>query len=318
MKQIITLFLVLHSVNVFCQNLVPNSSFEIADCNSFGIAFFEESSAALADWFRPSSSGSADFFSSCYNDSWSNLGVPSNIFGFQSARTGESYVGLGTYEPPFEAREFIGCELQNELETNEIYTYKMWVSWSDSSSYKTDRLSVFFSEEPYVVEIDSESGQHVVPPYQIEFLELDTMGNDSWVLLEAEYLATGGERFLTIGEFENNSDINSTFIEQNQKAEYAYFFIDDVSLEQTYTSIIELRNPKEVQVYPTLMKVGQEVNFKSNGKIQSIFCFDQLGREAEISHINSDQLRLSDPAPGLYFLNFVFQSGIQVTKIIVY
>lgn len=204
-------------------NLIPNPSFEdYSECSTSPLIQF------LNNWFIPEGGGSSDYFNTCINPVWPIMGVPNNSFGMQPPRTGNGYCGFGTFEDGFDAKEYLRVDLIEELKPNRIYCLSFWLSLSDSSSYETDRVHAYFSSVDTPVFDDS----YLLPNAQIEIITGFGMSTNDWVYFSGEFLAEGGEKFLTIGNFQQNNQIQYVFLGQNQIPQYAYYYIDDVSLTE--------------------------------------------------------------------------------------
>ena len=101
MKYLILIF-TFHFWLCSSQNLVPNNSFEsISNCP------LTQSQINLAySWIGYG--GTPDLFNSCFlNDN--GVGVPKNLTGYQTPRTGNGYAGIYTYG--YNIREYIQVNL---------------------------------------------------------------------------------------------------------------------------------------------------------------------------------------------------------------
>ncbi len=219
-------------------NLVPNPSFEqLVSCpNSQG-------QINLANpWFQPftDSNGiqqsSTDLYSSCNNGSW---GI-NNVNGFQLPKTGNSYIGASYYVGVVTHREYLEVKLNDSLLNNQTYCVTFYVSLADRCNYAASNFGVYFSND---------SCLHVIPPdtiipYTAQVLNPSSniiTDKDNWILIELQYLAQGGENFITIGGFDPN---NITTI-GGGNANVAYYFIDDVS-------VIDINTPAYAGVDTTI------------------------------------------------------------------
>ena len=79
-----------------------------------------------------------------------------------------------------------------------------------------------------------------IPGYTIENTNcIDTLNYVDWIEVSDEYIANGGEEFITIGIFHPND--SSSFL--NLGAYYGYYYIEDVSVTEcvfTYNCISNL------------------------------------------------------------------------------
>lgn len=213
-------------------NLVPNPSFEEytdCPCNDGMVSFAQP-------WFI--AWGSPDYYNACNNTvnncapliSMGHNGVPSSITGFQNAYHGLAYMGLITKpenndSPQF--REFIGVGLKQELKAQVKYCYSFYVSLSDSAQFTGKEIQIALGPVADFNASDfSEFGQTVIPNTN------DSLFNKQrWFQISGEFTATGGERFLFLGNFLPPSQ--STLIPDGIGADWwnvVYPYVDMVSL----------------------------------------------------------------------------------------
>lgn len=133
---------VLFIKNSYSQNLISNPSFEIYDTCPDNASQIQHA----LNWFQPSW-GTPDYYNSCYVSGVTNVDIPSNVFGYQNARTGNAYTGLfAAYPWPDypDYREYIEIKLDSTLVSGVKYYVRFFVSLSDSSVYSTDDIGLVF------------------------------------------------------------------------------------------------------------------------------------------------------------------------------
>jgi gliding motility-associated-like protein len=205
----------------FAQNLVPNPSLEdyIVCPSSYG-----SGGPLLAPPWSSATQGSTDYLNSCSTSA--SVDIPHNTFGWQLAHTGEAYAGGYFYiDGTNGIREYLLAPLLEPLEANVAYEVSFWVSCSESGC-GIKEIGAFLSVNP--------------PPFQT-FFELQddpqiesTIGYVSdtmnWQLISGCFIAAGGEAYITIGNFYNNTN---THIDTACTLQYvtAYYYIDDVSVQ---------------------------------------------------------------------------------------
>ena len=107
----------------------------------------------------------------------------------------------------------------------------MNVSLADYSKFATDEIGVYFSgKEP-----DKRTNLNLPYTPQIVFNDMMLENDTSWVVLKAVYKAAGGEKYITIGNFETQKEVNwkerdLQHIRKDKVIDYAYYYIDDVML----------------------------------------------------------------------------------------
>lgn len=227
-KYIFFVFFYLFAIRYFAQtNLVPNPSFEnTSDCPN------KIKGIKSADfWINPTSS-SPDYFNSC--SSWFNETVPKNEPGYQIPHSGNAYAGFSPfYINPLVGtisfREYIQTKLDSSLISGEVYCVTYYVSLADSiSEYAVNNIGAYFS--PNAVS----SGNKDPLPYLPQVINPSTnplTDTSAWTRIAGQFIASGGERYVTIGNFNDNPTSDTVFIQpRNPSYKLSYYYIDDVSV----------------------------------------------------------------------------------------
>ena len=217
-------------------NLVPNYSFEEFDTCPYrpsGIDPF------CQDWFtpmfyldpafnpaNPNIYGSSDYYNTCSNQSFS---IPGNLFGYQSVRTGDAYAGfglLGVFHPPnypyTNYKEYIEVELISDLKKGREYCVEFYYSVSQYHNYHNISIEALITDTlvkrmPDCLLMLKEI--HAVAQIS-ESLPI-TPDTNNWIKVSGSFIAKGGEKYITIGNFQNTDYIwNSGH----------YVYVDDVKL----------------------------------------------------------------------------------------
>ncbi len=202
------------------QNLVLNPSFEEYEiCPNMPNPYLE---VHIANW---DITISADYFNTCSDNPV--LSPPDIVYGYQMPKDGEAYAGIFFVRPEQEGCcEYLIGRLSEPLEKDSFYRVRIYISFAEQSSYACDCIQVLLSEEyHYTYET---FGQIYATPqlYTTEILQ-DTA---SWRELCWIYQANGGEHFITIGNFLQDSEVN--YIAWEGIYGIAYYFIDLVSVEK--------------------------------------------------------------------------------------
>ena len=219
-KKLLIFFLSLSTIVLFAQNLVPNPSFEKF---KYCPVTYNQTALTLLDNWRQASDGTPDYFNSCSDKS----GVPKNMFGEQNAKSGEAYVGLVTFAASKRNyREYLKAPLSRELTAGEMVCIELYVSPADDSRYVTDGIGVSLSKKPLKYTLDKVLETKPV----MESPELNLIdGYEKWTLLSNEYIAEGGETYITIGNFKPDNKLNvlkRTTEEDITANNWAYVYID--------------------------------------------------------------------------------------------
>jgi len=221
-----TLTFLLTAGSAYCQNLVPNPSFEEYEDCPYTLSLIDAPMGTLSvtDWYRPTESTS-DYFNSCASSA-TMVSVPDNFAGYQMARTGEGYAGWYGYGWGY--REYVEAKLLTPLITGHNYYVGYWVVLATTyTSFAIDQMGAVFSEDslydPSIIGYLPETPQIVSP---VDVIYKDTA---DWELVSGTFTAGGGERWVTIGNFTPDADINTEPVGEGSSG-YAYYYLDDVCI----------------------------------------------------------------------------------------
>jgi OmpA-OmpF porin, OOP family len=216
-------------------NLVPNGSFEEFD-HCPDMSGIWSMNAHL--WINPNAA-SPDYFNECAlpivfppdTHQWPNMGIPANAFGWQHARSGEAYIGIYTmYILQPDAGEYIQVQLMDSIVPSVRYQVSFYASLADNGRYAINTLGAYLSKE--AISSDGVERFDVVP--QILNPAANPLTDpDVWVLITDTFSSRyGGERYLTIGNFNTTATSDTVLYnpDGDVSANYAYYYIDDVSV----------------------------------------------------------------------------------------
>ena len=239
-------------------NMVFNPSFEEhRDCpvklDALGV--MREADA----WWQPTR-GSSDYFHACGSR---DCQVPRNKMGQQEAHSGEAYCGIYCSQENY--REYLQTELREPLVAGKRYRVCFWVSLADKSPQAVATLGALLThtrieDSTWGILMDREArdygdgmAQYIATYYEPQVMNprenlLDN--SKEWVEVGGEFVAQGGERFLTIGNF---LPFNQSGVAAMERAHAplpgAYYYIDDVSLRCLDTlpsaSVVRTVAPRE-------------------------------------------------------------------------
>ncbi len=308
---------------VIAQNIVPNGSFE-----SYSVCPSSTSQIYRADsWFQPhkypnsnsvNQSSSSDYFNSCSLIA-TNASVPNNFIGYQIPNTGIAYIGLAYYSTfggGNAGREYAEVKLSAELIGNKKYKLKYYISMANTSKFSITKFDAYLSNDSLLYSSSNLSNIPVIPQFGFSSRISDTL---NWVEISGSYIANGGERFLTLGNFhdEINCDTLGTHMNSIQNCCSAYYYIDDVSLELDTLTNIEESSIANFQLYPNPAK--GIITISSPQLIQEIIVLDfsskiLFQRKSESTSTTLDLSALDD---GIYIVKCKFKNGAIIHKKIV-
>jgi hypothetical protein len=77
------------------------------------------------------------------------------------------------------------------------------------------------------------------------------------------FTATGGEKYLTIGNFKNDATTNKIKVNNSADSCCSYYYIDDVSVySDSVTGINELKRDNEFNLFPNPNNGSMQLNYK--------------------------------------------------------
>ena len=318
-KVLISLFLFL-SLKANAQNLVLNPSFEdtIACTGTY---------AMQCKYWYWATYGSPDYFSEQPDIFCGTSSVPQSGVGYQYARTGIAYVGLATLMQPsnpnyLNRREYIGGELSDTLKQGHEYCVSFYVSVAEELKYVTDGIGLYLSVDS-AVDYTINTNLSFVPQISNPAGNIiyDTL---NWVQISGTYIATGGEKYLTIGNFKDNANtmIDSINNSVPQSQYESYLFIYDVSVIDCTVGINEIENYQlQFFVSPNPVKNKLLIQLtKSNSEIRKLEIVNVLGEM--VLSTNNFQLQNKIETDvgllksGVYFVKVFSDKGIAVKKFI--
>ncbi len=188
------------------QNYVPNWSFESIDSCPPGHNY-GPTGWVLQDWtVPPGSITTPDLFSTCYNGTiptppFQDVSVPLNFMGFANPKTGNNYMGAllryGTF------REYIQVQLVSPLVSGQKYLCGFNVQRADSSEFQVDKVGMHISD---IAEWQNtnQAMSNLTP--QIENTTGIMYDSLNWLNVEDIFIASGGEQYITIGNFYTNAN----------------------------------------------------------------------------------------------------------------
>ena len=323
MKKFIICLCLFSAIKADSQNLVLNPSFE--DTILCPTTIFP---MQCKYWYR-ATMGSPDYFSEQPNIFCGTSYVPQSGVGYQYARTGIAYVGLATLMQPLNPnylnrREYIGGELSDTLKQGHEYCVSFYVSVAEELKYVTDGIGLYLSVDSavdytininlsFIPQIENPSGNIIY----------DTL---NWVQISGTYIANGGEKYLTIGNFKDNANtmIDSINNSVPQSQYESYLFIDDVSVIDCTVGISEVNDNLSIgKLYPnpanTVVYYENVLGEDENGKIKLM---DMLGKEIKEYKLtkgsNLISIPVSELSKGIYMVKVeITERNSEIIKLVV-
>ena len=307
-KMMLVLFALLNlgTNRTSAQNLVLNPSFEdTLPCPTSVVYPFIKAQY----WIQPTA-GSSDFFSvdtSCIYSGGG--GVPQNVFGWQNPHSGESYCGFSIYNAPpnQNSREYITGILSDSLITGNKYCISFWISAANNCKYQTDDIGVYFSSDTSsFTDYTMNNVLNLIP--QVENTQGNILSDTlNWTQVTGDFIAQGGEKFITIGNFKNDANTTLTIL-SGAIYNFGYYYIDDVSVIDCTVGINELAlSAKDVTLFPN--PCIDEITVEIANGFSNILHYeitDVMGKTICTGVLKSSKeiINVSKLNSGVYCLNF--------------
>ena len=231
LKKIIVLFFIFKVLGLGAQNLVPNPSFE-----TYTACPTAPSQLGNAVPWKGTNNQS-DYYNACASMPYN---VPYEGVGFQYARTGNAFAGqwfLNGYGVNY--REYMQVQLTNTLVTGQCYLVKFYVNNQGAGlKLANNNFAAHVSMNGYAT-----TGSPATSYTPQIFLTNNPIIKDSlnWREIGGIYTAIGGEEFITIGNFKNDSNTDTIWTNYGTYGG-GYYLVDDVSLEQITTPQWQLKD----------------------------------------------------------------------------
>ena len=283
---------------------MPNPSFE----DTIGCPASVDQVDSAVSWIAYR--GSPDYFNSCNSGI---VGVPSNIYDFQNAKTGNAYAGFYTYWIGLSNdREMIGIQLSQQLVIGQKYYVSLYASRAVNNTLSlniaNNKIGVRFSSIPYwfgnQVPIDNHSQVFT------DSIISDTL---NWVKISGAFTADSAYSFMSIG---NHFTDSATSYLQYSSAVVAYYYIDDVCVSTDSLScnppvgINEIKNSEEFILFPNPFENKLNITVKRNELVE-LTLFDAASRKIfSQSFTNSTSINTEQLAKGIYLYEVRNKNGV--------
>lgn len=306
------LFLILIGCFATAQNLVPNPSFETYSTCPTDLTQISN----VSQWNRPpNTTGTPDYFNNC-NQTIYFVGVPNNNYGTQQPFEGNGYVGLGTYiasspssDPNY--REYIQTQLTSPLVAGQMYQLSFYVSLGDRCQRASNNIGAIFT-------IDQLTGNGTNQPINRtpQILNQNIISDSSgWTQISGTFIASGNERYLTIGNFFDDAHTQIQIIQTDFSLLGTLYYLDNVSVT-TFLGVEDFIQ-NEITIYPNPSTNILYINNKSNALLENIIISDISGKriKAKINNDNNN-IDITELSKGIYFISFTADGNAYSFKFI--
>lgn len=222
------------------KNIVPNGSFEN----------YRKKSGSIKQAIPWQQIASVDFYQEPLSNDTSMQ---------KGARTGNCYAGL-RFQKKY--KEFLQVKLAEPLRRGTTYEFEMYVRLAFWSNASLKSFGALFTKLGYKSKLD------VVKSALIDSVSKkgSFINGYQWFKISGKYLADGGEKYLTIGNFSPN--VKKDMIRMNVFKlgfKEAYYFVDDISMVKAK----ELEEKVKVEIVGSFVAEPQDsvLEVKNNIKV---------------------------------------------------
>ena len=214
LKYLPALLSFLYTVQIEAQNLVPNPGFELFSECPVRIGEIKK-----ADHWFSANSGTPEYLR---EDCPMNDGRP---------HSGKGQAGVIMFSDYSKSIEYIETQLITPLDSGVSYCLEFWVK-AESAFMYIDQIGLLLTKEKKQIKtwmpIREDAQMHT--PYDVPIAE-----QLSWQRISKKYVAEGGERYLTIGNFIDDDKhvvLHDETVLSYDPGWNSYYYIDDVLVEE--------------------------------------------------------------------------------------
>jgi len=207
-------------------NQVVNSSFD----NLTGKVKKGGEITLTGDWYSPSLNPADIFTKEAKNEQYA---VPNNLRGAADPMQGDGYAGIRIYgEKETHPRTYLETRFKKPLQAGKTYCVKFYVTLGELSKYAANNIGCHISSKAITAK-DIETYK-LVP--QIRH-SANKIYDDQfeWQEICQTFQATGGERYMTIGNFAPQTEVEKKAMRRprgftGQQQREAYYYIENIEV----------------------------------------------------------------------------------------
>lgn len=235
-------------------------------------------------------------------------------------RTGIGSAGVYCYSVFPDNREYLQVPLTQALAAGQNYCVSFYVKRTNFR-YSVSTIGAYFSMDS----VRQQTTSYLTYTPDIESpVGTQLSSATDWTEVSGSYTASGGEKYLLIGNFRNDANTVKAVANASSTDSISYYKVDDVSVTLCTTGISEVTAAEKiVHVYPTPASDMLHVELTTMEEIQGIELTDVIGSRvaATIASEGSNKAVVNTSAlpAGYYILTVTTASGrmsrkVQVSK----
>ena len=291
-------------------NLIPNPGFEADTACPYtaGQVYF------ATPWFQPNyyfgtvtSACSSDLYNECAPYGPTSVPKNNSLGGYQPPKSGAGYCGFEVKNPgATTSREYIETSLDSSLIAGKTYCVEFYVALCDTVKYAISNIGAYFSVDSLLY--SSAAGTNLPVSPQVENPITNMLSDTAnWMLISGQFIASGGERFMTVGNFRDNASTNQLNV--GGSFGYSMYYFDDFSVKCcNCSSSVPTISPIAI-VIPSLFNSNESFEIKSLPVNSKLYIYNSLGQLLYKSESYKNEYRLSNLPTGIYYYNLVLRDG---------
>ena len=218
------------------QELIVDTCFSGCQVPKSGTPSFNSVSV---NWINPTEATPDLFF---INNPNYNYSMPKNFIGYQMPYEGIAYAGIYIKTTDIKHfghnwREYISIKLASKLISNQCYCLILQISLADTCNYFCNKLQALFTSKKINYKFTTNIPYN---PQVSDIIGSKIINKKDWTKICSVYKAEGGEQYLTLGNFDNDTltslfPLNVTKWKKNPISECTYYYIGFVSLKPIHS-----------------------------------------------------------------------------------
>jgi len=211
------------------ENLVDNGGFESTTGKAKKLGQID-----MATGWKSPTGARADLYLT--DSKTPEIMVPMNAYGKEAPKEGENYAGIVAFSFGDKVpRSYVMAKLKTPLKKDVKYCVSFYVSLAEGSKYASNQIGVNINKKEFSTDQKSSiiDKTHILDENNKIFNAMF-----GWEKVCGTFVAEGGEKYITIGNFTSNEDTKKENNKKSADADMksvkqaiaAYYYIDDVSV----------------------------------------------------------------------------------------
>lgn len=215
---------------------MPNGNFESFTNCPTGLKQLKS-----ATHWSPANAGSPEFYHTC--------GFSAEILPFK----GKGMAGLIVLDVLRDGVEYLQVQLKDSLIKGHNYCFKMHLLASSDNEKFIDKIGAHFTKEA----IKTPNWEALILNPKVYSKKI-LGASKKWEALETEFVAKGGEKFMTIGNFFESWHLKEKLNSEGKKT-YSYYFLDEILVWEKKGSCLVEPSELYIENMPKRLETNRHV-----------------------------------------------------------